>query len=458
MDKLKEKISLFNQPVTFSSLGEFVKAINTDELEYEALINPPQNPGDYGRYIHTLEPFECVLINWPAETESAVHFHKGLFGYVLVLEGELENVSYELSNNKLTECAIDRYARKGIAPEPDQIIHKLRNHSKTKRAITLHFYYPAIHSFEGMEIFNLEKKAMGILSDKAKTANWSDKEGHFKEVRHNAFEYISFEELNHNKSHLITSLMPKPSDEKINKMNAAYFGEQSTKYDFSDFNQPNRKRYINAIDQIIAQHIQKKEVVLKHLDIATGTGRRALHIKSLSQRPYEVVGVDISKDMCEIAESRGIRTYHQDWANDDSHIGEYFDVITFLYAFGHIASEKARIATLNKIASYLTEKGTVYFDVFSLKNQNEWGGLADRSFDQKNMKAYGYQRGDLFYQKKGLQEIAFIHYFTLEEINLLLTACGLKINNVQYVGYAKNPGDLVDSEHLGNILIEAKKK
>ena len=60
--------------------------------------------------------------------------------------------------------------------------------------------------------------------------------------------------------------------------------------------------------------------------------------------------------------------------------------------------------------------------------------------------------------KKGLQEIAFIHYFTLEEINLLLTACGLKINNVQYVGYAKNTGDLVDSEHLGNILIEAKKK
>lgn len=83
-----------------------------------------------------------------------------------------------------------------MIPEPDGIIHKLRNNSKSKRAITLHFYYPAIHSFEGMEIFNLENGQVGILGKEAKTAKWSHEEGHFKEIRDNAFDFVPIEKLN----------------------------------------------------------------------------------------------------------------------------------------------------------------------------------------------------------------------------------------------------------------------
>ena len=44
-------------------------------------------------------------------------------------------------------------------PEPDGVIHKLANNNTNQRAVTLHFYYPAIKSFEGMRIFNLKTKA-----------------------------------------------------------------------------------------------------------------------------------------------------------------------------------------------------------------------------------------------------------------------------------------------------------
>jgi len=191
MIELIEKIKSFEIDVTFDTLGKFIKAINIDSIHYEAFINEPENIGDYGRNILTVDPFECILINWPAGVESAVHHHKGLFGYVWVLEGELDNVSYKFENNKLLEYSIDRYGKDGLTPEPDGIIHKLRNNSKTKRAITLHFYYPAIHSFEGMKIFNLENGQVGILSKQAKTANWSLNTGHFKEVLENAFEFVS---------------------------------------------------------------------------------------------------------------------------------------------------------------------------------------------------------------------------------------------------------------------------
>ena len=193
MIKLSEKIKSCELDVKFESLGEFIKSLNIDHINYDAFITEPENTGEYGRNIFTIEPFECVLINWPSGVESAVHHHKGLFGYVWVLEGELDNVTYKLEKNKLIEDSIDIYRRNGLAPEPDGIIHKLRNNSATKRAITLHFYYPAIHSFEGMKIFNLEKGQMGILSEQAKTAKWSLKEGHFQEIQENAFEFVSIE-------------------------------------------------------------------------------------------------------------------------------------------------------------------------------------------------------------------------------------------------------------------------
>lgn len=197
MIKLCEKIRSFEIDVNFDTLGEFVNSINIHNIKYDTFIKAPENRGDYGRNILTIDPFECVLINWPAGVESAVHHHKGLFGYVWVLEGELDNVSYKFEKNELLEYAIDRYGRNSVIPEPDGIIHKLRNNSKTKRAITLHFYYPAIHSFEGMEIFNLENGQVGILSKQAKTAKWSLKDGHFKAIRENAFEFVAIEKLSH---------------------------------------------------------------------------------------------------------------------------------------------------------------------------------------------------------------------------------------------------------------------
>jgi predicted metal-dependent enzyme (double-stranded beta helix superfamily) len=190
MHKLIEKIKSVQNDVTFDTLGEFIKSINIDSIDYDSFVNEPESIGDYGRHKFTDDSFECVLINWPAGVESAVHHHKGLFGYVWVLEGELDNVSYTFENNKLLEYAIDRYGRDGLCPEPDGIIHKLRNNSKTKKAITLHFYYPAIKSFEGMRIFNLKNGEVGILSAEAKTAKWSLKEGHFKKVIQNAFEFV----------------------------------------------------------------------------------------------------------------------------------------------------------------------------------------------------------------------------------------------------------------------------
>lgn len=458
MRELSQKIKDFDTEVTFESLLTFIKSLNISDLKFDQSIVEPESEGDYGRNIISLEPFECVLINWPAGVSSAVHHHKGLFGYVLVLEGVLDNFSYQLKEGELIEYAIDKYASNGIIPEPDGVIHKLVNTSTSKRAITLHFYYPAIESFEGMRLYNLQSGAIGTLSDQAKTASWLQAPNHFKTIKEKAFQYISYTALNQNKSHLICNVIPKPSVDEINEMNAGYFSEQAQNYDEADQLIINRKAYTQRIDALIASEVNEIPAIAKHLDIATGTGRRAINIREISGKTYEIVGVDISEEMCHIAESRGLRTFHQDWANNDEHIGETFDVITFLYAFGHIANEKVRLKTLKKVHTYLKDDGAFYFDLFSLSNVHEWGPLAKKAFEQNNLSQYGYQLGDVFYRKRACNEMAFLHYFSLREIESLLDQAGFKIADKKFVGYVKNPGEIVDSEKEGNIFIKAVKR
>ena len=456
MKEIKNQIKEFNQKISFESLGKFVESIDFNKLNYQEYIVNPDHDGDYGRNIIELNPFECVLINWPPGVESSVHHHQGLFGHVLVLEGALDNISYREDNNKLIEFKSEKYISNGIMPEEDGVIHKLANRNLEKRAITLHFYYPAIESFEGMRIFNLENESIGILSEHAKTAKWNNSPNQFKEIKQKAFKYQSIDELNKDKSHLIQNIFPKPDSDRINDMNSRYFSEQAQKYDFSDFNQPSRKAYINKVDLLIASDMSGIKIS-KHLDIAVGTGRRAIHIKELSGLRYEIVGVEISEEMCKIANSRGLRTYHQDWANDDAHIGEMFDSATFLYAFGHIANRNKRLKSLKKIHSYLNEGCPIYLDLFSLTNKNEWGPLAVKAFENNKLDKHGYERGDVFYKKRGFKELAFLHYFEMNEIEKLFKETGFEIKWIKYVGYSKNSGKLVNSEKEGNFLIKAIK-
>ena len=457
MKEIKNQIKEFNQKISFESLGMFVETIDLNNLNYQEYIVNPKSNVDYGRNIIETSPFECVLINWPPGVESSVHHHQGLFGYVLVLEGELYNISYGEENNKLIEFKSEKYISKGIMAEEDGVIHKLANRSLKKRAITLHFYYPAIKSFEGMRIFNTETGDIGILSKDAKTAKWNSNKNHFNRILKNAFNFTSLDELNKDKSHIIQNIFPKPDSESINTMNSRYFSEQAQKYDFSDFNQPSRKAYIHKVDQLIAIDMSNIKIS-KHLDIAVGTGRRAIHIKELTGLRYDIVGVEISEEMCKIANSRGLRTYHQDWANNDAHIGEMFDSATFLYAFGHIADRNKRIKSLKKIHSYLNDECPLYIDLFSLKNKNEWGPLAVRAFENNKLYKYGYEKGDVFYKKRGFKELAFLHYFEMNEIEMLFNETGFEIKWIKYVGYSKNSGQLVNSEKEGNFLIKAIKK
>ena len=75
-------------------------------------------PDKYTRNILTLEPFEVVLLHWPAGVESAVHLHKGFWGYVLCLEGQIDNITYQFEGDLLHESVVSRATRAASLPNP----------------------------------------------------------------------------------------------------------------------------------------------------------------------------------------------------------------------------------------------------------------------------------------------------------------------------------------------------
>ena len=441
MKTIVKQIKTSTSTINYEWLKSFINQFDIDELQYESYINEPSVKGDYGRNVLILEPFECVLINWPPGVESAVHHHKGLFGYVWVLEGELDNILYKEENGKLIEYSMDRYVRNGLMPEPDGVIHKIANKSRTKRAITLHFYYPALVTLENLRIFNVEKGHSGILSKEAPTANWSDNPTFFKNISKNQFEYVTFQDLNKNKSHTISYVVPKPNRSRINEMNSEYFCDQAKKYDFSDINQPNIKLYIETIDKIIGEDLQYLSIT-KHIDITTGSGKRAMNIREISGKNYEIEGVNY---------------YYKNWENVDTYKGELFDSASFLNVFGHISHEEGRIRTLKKINSYLKTGAPLYLDLFNLHNIHEWGPQALLAYEKNNLIDFNYQKGDVFYKKRGGDSIAFMHYFELDEIRGLLKKSGFDIGFIRMVGYSKKSGEIVQNNNEGNFFIKALK-
>lgn len=436
----------------FEHLGEFVRSIDINSFDYKQHIPEHQGNSGYCRNILCLEPFELVLLRWKPEGESAIHYHQGFYGHVLVLEGECDNIEYRYGSGKLLESTGSRGIRGGIITEPEGVIHKLKNPNDSNELLTLHFYYPALDTLGGMVIYS-EEGTRAVLSDKALSASFDEPESSFREVEENAFEFVPLHKAM-GASHRIFPVIPKPKPSKISTMLNRYYAEQALYYDSFDLKHKSRSAYTKSINQMIADDINSD--IEAALSLASGTGRRELEIREMSGEDYPITGVDISKDMCEIAEERGLKTIVGNLVEVQLP-EEQYDMATFLYAFGHISGHEARLGALKKIGGSLKKGGALYFDVFNVNNKNEWGPDALTYYREHNLHEYGYESGDVFYKKVGGKEIAYLHYFTEEEIEELLSEADFEVSFIKYLGYVKNSGQELDDEEQGSLFVKAVK-
>ncbi|MEO0584755.1 MAG: methyltransferase domain-containing protein [Bacteroidota bacterium] len=458
MQQLIQAIKAFPpDQISYESLGKFVQSIDFVNLDYQDYIPYECDPGDYGRNILTLSPFECVLIYWPPGIESAIHFHEGFYGYVVMLEGQLDNVTYQYKKGILGEDKAARYFPISVMDEPDHTIHKLRNPHPAQGAVSLHFYYPALDTLEDLVIYDTQRKAEGVLSATAKAASWSEAEGHFKSIKQEAFDFQDIVTFHHKPSHLIHPIIPKPNSQKIGEMVGAYYCEQAEQYDQLDHEHPCRQAYTDTINALIAENLRAKAGVQRMLHVACGTGRRALDIRRQSGKDYHITGVDISAKMCQVASAKDIELINEGWVDVELDPAIRFEAASWLYAFGHLSRHEVRLAALEKLHRHMHPGGHLFMDVFNVNNRFEWGPFAVRTFNRMRLDRYGYESGDVFYRRAHGQEIAYLHYFEWEEIKSLLEEAKFEIETIHNIGYAKNPGQIVEDPNEGFFFIVAKR-
>jgi len=443
----------------FDWLGRLVRSIKLEDLDLGGCIPSIEGmTANYARNILLLDPFEVVVLHWPPGVESAIHHHEGFWGYVLCIEGEVENVeyTYDKERKELREGQALRVRAGGVLPEPDGTIHKIVNPSSSEPLVTVHFYAPALDTLDGMVLFDAEKAWLGELNEKATTASFQQDPSGFRRLEKEAFTFVPISDIRGSRTHRIYPLIPKPKSLEILHSISAYYSEQADTYDHLDQSSEKRRAYTDSINGIIASDIAGLSLS-RVLHIACGTGRRALDIQSRSQRNYKMEGVDISLGMVQTAKERGLDARIGHWNEIDVEKGA-FDAITFLYAFGHIPNLTERSKSLNKVFAALRPGGRFYVDVFNLENPNEWGPEALNLFKELNLGNEGYERGDLFYKRHGGGTVAFLHYCSKQGIVDLLGSCGFAIVDVHRIGYVDRPGERLDkADECGNLLLVAEK-
>lgn len=460
MNNLIDRIrSVTPKPFDFKWLGDFVRSIDLSEVDMQGAV-PEIDPasGNYARKILCMDPFEVVVLHWPPGVASAIHHHEGFWGYVLCVEGEVENVEYvhDAASRELREMSAMRVRAGGVLPEPDGTIHKIVNPSKDHPLVTLHFYAPALESLDGMVLFDAEQGWLAELNEHATTASFQQDKSGFRRLEQDAFTFVPMQARPGQETHMLYPLIPKPSGVEIMQSLEAYYTEQAGAYDALDVNSAKRSAYTGAIDAIIARSLSEFKPG-RVLHIACGTGRRATEIREASGMDYVLEGVDISASMVSEARKKGVNARIGIW-NECTVEQNAYDAVAFLYAFGHIPTVAERRKSLEKVWRSLRSGGRFYFDVFDVENPNEWGPEAIRLFDTLDLASEGYERGDLFYRRHHGEAVAFLHYCTASGIEELVTSCGFRILEMHRIGYADRSGEaLSHDEAEGNLLLVAEK-
>ena len=85
---------------------------------------------------------EVVLIIWPPQSETPFHDHGKSFGLVRILKGEILEKVFDKQTKKFLRETF--HQKCGRCFETPDIIHQMRNPSKTKTAKSIHIYTPRL--------------------------------------------------------------------------------------------------------------------------------------------------------------------------------------------------------------------------------------------------------------------------------------------------------------------------
>jgi predicted metal-dependent enzyme (double-stranded beta helix superfamily) len=188
VEQFIRKLKTCSFPITEKKLKDII--LNSKQcINYKNLAIEVNNNNTYLRIKLLNSPFDIYLMVWPENVASAVHEHNNFWGYVLILEGNAEELVYSFDEKELVLLKRQDFGEGNLLPEENNAVHQIRNNSNKNRLVTLNIYYPPSHNMNGSKIFDIENKRIGILNSKASSMSWNNPPDCFNKTIENAFEY-----------------------------------------------------------------------------------------------------------------------------------------------------------------------------------------------------------------------------------------------------------------------------
>lgn len=111
--------------------------------------------------------FELMLICWQGKKETSIHNHQGSYGWILCLEGALEEIQYQPLESEGSKASFKkihskRLLAKNLSYIDDSIAWHSISHSRKEKSITLHLYAPPIKNCHIYSEKTLREKEMSF--------------------------------------------------------------------------------------------------------------------------------------------------------------------------------------------------------------------------------------------------------------------------------------------------------
>jgi len=179
------------------------------------------------------------------------------------------------------------------------------------------------------------------------------------------------------------------------------------------------------LPKIISKHVQGNNAI----DFGCGTGRSTRFLKQLG---LNTIGIDISKDMLEIAKKYDESGDYRLVSNGDyNHLGiGQFDLVQSIFTFDNIPDWENRTTILKGLSRLLNPGGKMLLlDASPELYVNEWASFSTRAFPENRHAKTGDIVRDIMLDVEDNRPVEDI-YWTVDDYQKLFQKAGLSVVSI----------------------------
>ena len=228
------------------------------------------------------------------------------------------------------------------------------------------------------------------------------------------------------------------------------WGNQTRAESYSKLEFPNTY-YLAYRDlpDIISKHVTGNHAI----DFGCGTGRSSRFLKQLG---FDVIGIDISKDMLEIARNLDLSGDYQLVLNGKyDHLGlNQFDLVQSIFTFDNIPGWTNRTNILKGLRDLMKPTGKmICLDSTPELYVNEWASFTTKKFPENWTAKTGDIVNDIMLDVEDRRPVKDI-FWSMEDYNKLFNLAGLKIElTYKPLGYNNEPFDWKSEKEIAPWMI-----